>query len=51
MAPSSAPPPPQGKPKRKPAGRADGGYKIGGTVLPWDPDLHLAAPTPTPLFP
>ncbi|KAL9051028.1 MAG: hypothetical protein Q9206_004857, partial [Seirophora lacunosa] len=51
MAPSPAPQPAKEKPKRKPAGRADGGYKIGGTVLPWDPDLHLDKPVPTPLFP
>ncbi|KAI4114972.1 MAG: hypothetical protein LQ345_004342 [Seirophora villosa] len=51
MAPSPAPQPAKEKPKRKPAGRADGGYKIGGTVLPWDPDLHLDKAVPTPLFP
>ena len=27
------------------------GYKIAGTVLPWDPDLDLRKPVPTPLFP
>ncbi|KAI4101959.1 MAG: hypothetical protein L6R37_004675 [Teloschistes peruensis] len=39
------------KQKRKATGRADGGYKIAGTVLPWDPDIDLDRPTPTPLFP
>ncbi|KAL8663710.1 MAG: hypothetical protein Q9202_003656 [Teloschistes flavicans] len=39
------------KQKRKGTGRADGGYKIAGTVLPWDPDIDLDRPTPTPLFP
>ncbi|KAL8729621.1 MAG: hypothetical protein Q9181_004936 [Wetmoreana brouardii] len=47
-------PPPRAsrdKQRRKGAGRADGGYKIAGTVLPWDPDIDLDRPTPTPLFP
>ncbi|KAL9023204.1 MAG: hypothetical protein Q9196_007339 [Gyalolechia fulgens] len=43
--------PPKAKPRRKAAGRADGGYKIAGTVVPWDPDIDLDRPTPTPLFP
>ncbi|KAI4172365.1 MAG: hypothetical protein LQ343_003624 [Gyalolechia ehrenbergii] len=43
--------PPKPKPRRKAAGRADGGYKIAGTILPWDPDIDLDRPTPTPLFP
>ncbi|KAI4128884.1 MAG: hypothetical protein LQ338_002514 [Usnochroma carphineum] len=51
MAPSPAPQASKDKPKRKGAGRADGGYKIAGTVLPWDPDIDLNRPTPTPLFP
>ncbi|KAL8706692.1 MAG: hypothetical protein Q9201_000326 [Fulgogasparrea decipioides] len=50
----AATPPPRAsrdKQRRKGAGRADGGYKIAGTVLPWDPDIDLDRPTPTPLFP
>ncbi|KAL8684755.1 MAG: hypothetical protein Q9224_006151 [Gallowayella concinna] len=51
MAPSPAPPAPKETQKRKKPGRPDGGYKIAGTVLPWDPDIDLDRPTPTPLFP
>ncbi|KAL8949576.1 MAG: hypothetical protein Q9222_004324 [Ikaeria aurantiellina] len=51
MAPSPPPQASKDKPKRKPAGRADGGYKIAGTVLPWDLDIDLDRPVPTPLFP
>ncbi|KAL8811558.1 MAG: hypothetical protein Q9200_001701 [Gallowayella weberi] len=51
MAPSPAPQVPQETQKRKRPGRPDGGYKIAGTVLPWDPDIDLDRPTPTPLFP
>ncbi len=51
MAPSPAPQAPKAKPKRKVAGKTDGGYKIAGTVVPWDPDIDLDRPTPTPLFP
>ncbi|KAL9598026.1 MAG: hypothetical protein Q9219_004782 [cf. Caloplaca sp. 3 TL-2023] len=32
-------------------GRVDGGYKIAGNIVPWDPDIDLDRPTPTPLFP
>ncbi|KAL8721232.1 MAG: hypothetical protein Q9225_002044 [Loekoesia sp. 1 TL-2023] len=50
---AGSPPAQASKPKqrRKGAGRADGGYKIAGTVVPWDPDIDLDRPTPTPLFP
>ncbi|KAL8944125.1 MAG: hypothetical protein Q9216_000630 [Gyalolechia sp. 2 TL-2023] len=48
-----SPPAQPAKPKarRKAAGRTDGGYKIAGTVVPWDPDIDLDRPTPTALFP
>ncbi|KAL8919041.1 MAG: hypothetical protein Q9208_007007 [Pyrenodesmia sp. 3 TL-2023] len=51
MAPSPAPQASKAKPKRKATGKTDGGYKIAGTVVPWDPDIDLDRPTPTPLFP
>ncbi|KAL8752998.1 MAG: hypothetical protein Q9184_005555 [Pyrenodesmia sp. 2 TL-2023] len=51
MAPSPAPQATKAKPKRKATGKTDGGYKIAGTVVPWDPDIDLDRPTPTPLFP
>lgn len=46
-------PPAQSKPKarRKVAGRVEGGYKIAGKVVPFDADIDLDRPTPTPLFP
>lgn len=43
--------PPKPKTRRKVAGRVEGGYKIAGKVVPWDPDIDLDRPNPTPLFP
>ena len=37
-------------PRIKKEGKADL-YRIGGVDLPWDPELDLDKPKPTPLFP
>ncbi|KAL8769253.1 MAG: hypothetical protein Q9209_004754 [Squamulea sp. 1 TL-2023] len=37
--------------RRKRSGRVDGGVKVAGTVIPFDNDIDISGPTPTPLFP
>ncbi|KAL8914991.1 MAG: hypothetical protein Q9171_000431 [Xanthocarpia ochracea] len=52
MAPSPAPQVSKEPQRRKRTGRADGGIKIAGTIIPFDNDVDLSdRPTPTPLFP
>ena len=52
MAPSPAPQASKEPQRRKRTGRADGGIKIAGTIIPFDNDVDLSdRPTPTPLFP
>ena len=47
MAPSSKP---KGGPRVKKEGQGDL-YRIGGVDIPYDPELELDKPKPTPLFP